>query len=287
MNVRASALAATLTALALTGVVAVQAQDASPGAAASPMPVASAAASAPAAAAASPAAEASSAASPAALASPAAASPAAEGSPAASAGDGPHPAHIHTGACPDPGDVVAPLSDVIQPTVEMVGEGADQVPLEVSTTKVDMALQDILAEPHAINVHQSADAMDVYIACGDIGSQLTGEDSVAIVLTEQNSSGHTGFAWLTDQGDGTTRVDIILTRVMETGVNGAGASASPSAAMSPAAASPAAGASSAAASPAAGASSAAASPAAGASMAAGASSAAPMSPAAEASPAAS
>jgi hypothetical protein len=27
-------------------------------------------------------------------------------------GDGPHPAHIHAGVCPTPGDVVVPLTDV-------------------------------------------------------------------------------------------------------------------------------------------------------------------------------
>ncbi len=208
MNVRATTLAATLAVLALTGVMAVQAQDASPAPEGSPMPVES-----PGVPAESPGMSPGAEASPGAPASPGAeASPATDGSTeGATAGDGPHPAHIHTGACPEPGDVVEPLADVMQPTTEMVGEGAEQVPIELSTTVVGLALQDILGGEHAINVHQSAEASDVYIACGDIGSEMTGADSTAIVLKEQNGSGHSGFAWLTDQGDGSTRVDIIMT----------------------------------------------------------------------------
>ena len=224
MNVRATTMAATLAALALAGVAAVQAQDASPA------PEGSPAAESPGMAAESPGLAAES---PAAVASPAAESPAAVGSPAAggeTTGDGPHPAHIHVGSCPEVGDVVEGLSDVTQPTAEMV-EGAEQVPLELSTTMVPLALQDILAGEHAINVHESAEALEVYIACGDIGMELTGEDSVAIVLEELNESGHSGFAWLTDQGDGSTRVDVILTAAeadMAAGTD-TGAEASPAA----------------------------------------------------------
>ena len=32
-----------------------------------------------------------------------------------------------------------------------------------------MPLQEIIDGGHAINIHESAEAIDVYIACGDIG----------------------------------------------------------------------------------------------------------------------
>ena len=126
----------------------------------------------------------------------------------AGAGDGPHPAHIHTGTCDEIGDVVAPLTDVADPT-----EGAERVGAEsahavkTSMTTVDMPLQEIIDGGHAINVHESAEAIDVYIACGDIGGALVTDDDgrthLLIGLGELNDSGHMGIAWLGEDGDQT------------------------------------------------------------------------------------
>ena len=122
--------------------------------------------------------------------------------------DGPHPAHIHSGTCEELGDVVAPLTDVTDPTEggERVGaESAHAVKTSIST--VDMPLQEIIDGGHAINVHESAEAIDVYIACGDIGGGLVTDDDgrthLLIGLGELNGSGHTGVAWLGDDGDQT------------------------------------------------------------------------------------
>lgn len=67
----------------------------------------------------------------------------------------PQPAHIHLGACPDPGSVEYPLENVV--------EGS-------SVTILDIPFSDILAStsPLAINVHKSATEASVYTACGDI-----------------------------------------------------------------------------------------------------------------------
>jgi hypothetical protein len=43
---------------------------------------------------------------------------------AAQAGDGPHPAHIHSGRCAELGDVVAPLTDVAAREGEARGMGS-------------------------------------------------------------------------------------------------------------------------------------------------------------------
>lgn len=67
---------------------------------------------------------------------------------------GAHPAHIHTGTCDTLGDVVVPLTDV-----DEFGESLTEVPL---------ALADIVAAEHAINIHLSADEIDTYVACGTI-----------------------------------------------------------------------------------------------------------------------
>src|SRR5688572_5671097 len=65
-----------------------------------------------------------------------------------------HPAHIHLGACPTPGEVRHPLTSL--------SEGK-------SVTLLDASFDTIVAGlPLAVNVHKSDDAMNVFIACGDL-----------------------------------------------------------------------------------------------------------------------
>ena len=126
-----------------------------------------------------------------------------------------HPAHIHSGTCAELGDVVAPLTDVahIGEDGERTG-AASSIPVKTSYTVVEVPLQEIIDGGHAINVHLSADEIDVYIACGDIGGVVTmdegeEENELIIGLGELNDSGHTGIAWLAAEGD-TTRVRVSL-----------------------------------------------------------------------------
>jgi hypothetical protein len=67
------------------------------------------------------------------------------------------PAHIHEGSCPDVGDVIAPLKDVVDgmSTSENVAFSLDDL------TSTD-------SPGYAINVHKSAAAIEDYVACGDI-----------------------------------------------------------------------------------------------------------------------
>src|ERR687893_742794 len=62
-----------------------------------------------------------------------------------------------------------------------------------------------VAAPHAVNVHESAEAIQNYIACGDIGGRVIDGDLV-IGLRELNASGHHGVAVLegNDAGTGVT-----------------------------------------------------------------------------------
>ena len=66
---------------------------------------------------------------------------------------GPHPAHIHTGQCPTPGAVVFPLTAVTNGTSE---------------TTVNATMEQIMAAPHAVNVHKSPQEIPVYTSCGNI-----------------------------------------------------------------------------------------------------------------------
>jgi hypothetical protein len=66
----------------------------------------------------------------------------------------PQPAHIHMGSCPKPGDVVHPLTNVVN------GK---------SVTTLNVTMDQLKAQlPLAINVHKSASEMAAYTACGDV-----------------------------------------------------------------------------------------------------------------------
>jgi Ni,Fe-hydrogenase III small subunit len=66
----------------------------------------------------------------------------------------PQPAHIHMGTCPNPGEVIYPLSNVV--------DGDSETTLEVT-------MEDLKSKmPLAINVHKSARESGVYVACGNL-----------------------------------------------------------------------------------------------------------------------
>jgi hypothetical protein len=139
----------------------------------------------------------------------------------------PHPAHIHFGTCETLGDVVYPLADVttvsaadppfIQtdvqatPVASPTVEATDIVVAE-STTTVEASLDEVLEAEHAINVHESAENIDTYIACGDLTGDVVG-GSLMVELRELNDSRYTGQAVLTDAGNGTTNVTVVVLRV--------------------------------------------------------------------------
>ena len=94
----------------------------------------------------------------------------------------PRPAHIHDGSCPTPGDVVHPLHDVSaealvdgEPSAgDVAGDPSDD-PADrvlVSMTTVDATVEELTSGEFAINVHESADLIDVFIACGDVAGTL-------------------------------------------------------------------------------------------------------------------
>ena len=139
-----------------------------------------------------------------------------------------HPGHIHTGTCDNLGDVVVPLPDVPEPSMvtaagtpmagtPVVGTpmagmtGGQANPVSAVSTTVDLALTDILAAPHAINYHESAQNIQNYIACGNIGGTPDQDGNLFIGLSEVNGSGYSGVAWLQASGDQTI-VTVFLGR---------------------------------------------------------------------------
>ena len=142
-------------------------------------------------------------------------------------GEAPHPIHIHSGTCDNLGDVVFPLTDV---KLNTAGEsfGSVAIPVEESETEVAVTLSDLLSSPHAINIHESADAIQNYIACGNIGGRVVDGD-LEVGLREINGSGHYGIAKL-DGEDDHVDVEIYLAWDKDQAGGGTADAAAPAAA---------------------------------------------------------
>jgi hypothetical protein len=144
-------------------------------------------------------------------------------SPAAGGPD--HPAHIHDGTCDTLGGVVYPLNNLKAPEASatpvpamemaMASPMADSEEMDMSevesfsVTDVEVTLDDLLAAPYAINVHESSENIQNYIACGDLTGTPT-DNKLEIKLEELNESELEGAAVLEDNGDGTTTVTVWL-----------------------------------------------------------------------------
>ena len=124
------------------------------------------------------------------------------------------PAHIHSGTCEEGelGEIVFPLTELTAPAGEAVGQRRRAVVAESSFTSVPAPLETILADPHAINVHLSAEEIGTYIACGEIGGAVDpATGAVAVGLRELNGSGFTGIAYLAPGADGaSTDVSVFV-----------------------------------------------------------------------------
>ena len=132
----------------------------------------------------------------------------------------PHPGHIHEGSCAELGDVVHPLQDIAPITGGENLGARSAVPVEASTTEVDVPLGDLLTSPFAINLHRSAQAIQDYIACGDVGGRVV-DGELVIGLQEVDDSGYSGVARLQEDGD-TTVVTVYLIAEAAAGEQAAG-----------------------------------------------------------------
>jgi hypothetical protein len=134
-----------------------------------------------------------------------------------------HPAHVHMGTCaeldPNPAyplNNVGPRTDDDgnPPDPDEIMGSLSSNPVEVSETEIEVNLDDILMEAHAINVHLSDQEVTTYIACGDLGGPVL-DDKLYIGLSEQNDSGYYGIAIL-EKDDDNTKVTIYLAQTSDT-----------------------------------------------------------------------
>jgi hypothetical protein len=129
-----------------------------------------------------------------------------------------HPAHVHNGTCaeldPNPAyplDNVGPrlTDDEELPASEDIKGSLTANAVEYSQTEIDVNLEDLLTEAHALNVHESDQNVGNYIACGDIGGPLL-DDKLYIGLMAQNDSGYVGIATFEKKDDDKTEVTVYL-----------------------------------------------------------------------------
>lgn len=144
-----------------------------------------------------------------------------DATPEAAEAMAPRPAHIHSGNCNELGEVVLPLTDLTGATGgDRVGQAGRALAAENSFTSVPLTLDAILDADHAINIHLSADEIDTYIACGDIGGFLTPDGALIVGLGELNDSGYTGIAFLSPGADGvSTDVSAFIAPTNQQGEN--------------------------------------------------------------------
>lgn len=130
------------------------------------------------------------------------------------------PAHIHNGDCanldPNPAvplnDVGPRLKDDKLPTADDIKGSLTAAPVEYSESEdLDIKFDDLFSTAHAINVHESAQNIQNYIACGDIGGPVI-DDKVYVGLVSLNNSGYSGIAIVEKQGDDKSKVTIYLGR---------------------------------------------------------------------------
>ena len=93
---------------------------------------------------------------------------------------GGHPVHIHLGTCNelDP-----------NPTYSLADIDADGL----STTLVDgVTLDDLLAEPYAVNAHLSATDIPTYVTCGDISEDNASSEDAEVAQTDTETPAAVG-----------------------------------------------------------------------------------------------
>ncbi len=125
---------------------------------------------------------------------------------------GGRPAHVHRGTCADLSRQPRyNLTDLTVPSAPHEGAEAATM-VEASYSVIAVALDQLLAADHAIDVHASHDKMGTDVACGEIGGPRWADGALIVGLREQHGSGLSGIAYLApDPADpGRTQVSLFL-----------------------------------------------------------------------------
>jgi plastocyanin len=131
-----------------------------------------------------------------------------------------HPSHIHAGTCAelDPNPAF-PLDNVTTVSPE-----AALGTVETATTSIETTVDELTATPFAINVHESDENVGTFIACGDLDGPVI-DGTMLVPLREQNASGYTGVAVVTEVAGGYGSASVEVTVYLVHGLSGEGAAA--------------------------------------------------------------
>jgi hypothetical protein len=132
----------------------------------------------------------------------------------------PRPSHIHSGDCDEPGQVVQPLNSLTVP-VGAVSGNSDAVVAEAAFTSIPQPLDELLTEDHSLKVHLSADQIQTYLACGDIGGAADADGALIVGMKELDDSGYAGIAYLVPAANGSTSVSVMIAQVVGDEAGGA------------------------------------------------------------------
>jgi hypothetical protein len=134
-----------------------------------------------------------------------------------------HPSAIVSGTCDNLGAVTVQLGDVgasslspnASPPSGLTSDTGVTIPVDIGVTTVPTPLTDLVATDTALTVASSAAASTDLIACGNLGTTLTGSDLV-VGLQAVNGSNSSGIAWLHADGD-QTQVTVFLAQGLSSG----------------------------------------------------------------------
>jgi hypothetical protein len=119
------------------------------------------------------------------------------------------PAEVLSGSCEEPGETLTSLTPLEAPEGEAEGQGA-AIEAASSYTTIPIPLESLLSGQASIAVLLSAEASESVIACGEIGGVVSEGGSLVIKLSERNSSGFSGIAFLAPGDPGTTGASVFL-----------------------------------------------------------------------------
>jgi hypothetical protein len=136
----------------------------------------------------------------------------------------PRPSHVHEGDCDEPGAVVQGLTPLTVPSGPTAGND-EAVLAEAAFSSIPLSVDEMLAADHSLKVHLSAEQIDVYLVCGDIGGALDADGALIVGLKEQDGSGYTGIAYLVPNASGQTSVSVMIGKVLPGGGAGDDAAA--------------------------------------------------------------
>lgn len=118
-------------------------------------------------------------------------------------------AAIYTGSCDRLDDVAAELPNIVDPQGRAVGQ-ASAIEAATSSTTVDVSLDVLLDEEHAIVVVESNTLDSDVIACGDIGGVDNDDGELVVGLSEVDGSGFTGMVYLAYSGADASQTSVSI-----------------------------------------------------------------------------